>query len=87
MPSLKTKIGVVCALALVPEMAFAQINAGNSVGTTEAEIRAMLEAAGCTVSEVEQEDSLLEVATMYEGQEIEFELAANGTVAEIGLDD
>jgi hypothetical protein len=30
---------------------------------------------------------LLEVATMYEGQEIEFELAANGTVAEIGLDD
>ncbi len=47
----------------------------------------MLEAAGCTVSEVEQEDGLFEVAAIYEGQGIEFELAANGTVAEIGLDD
>jgi hypothetical protein len=30
---------------------------------------------------------LFEVAAIYEGQEIEFELAANGTVVEIGLDD
>jgi hypothetical protein len=47
----------------------------------------MLEAAGCTVSEVEQEDGLFEVAAIYEGQGIEFELATNDTVVEIGLDD
>ncbi len=47
----------------------------------------MLEADGCAVSEVEQEDGLFEVAAIYEGQGIEFELAANGTVVEIGLDD
>jgi hypothetical protein len=29
----------------------------------------MLEAAGCTVSEVEQEDGLFEVAAIYEGQD------------------
>jgi len=78
----------IAALFAAPAVAFAAVSVGDTIGTTEAEIRANLESKGYVINEIEFEDDEIEVEVIYEGQEFEIELAVNnGTIVEIELED
>lgn len=82
-----TKLALVAGL-LVPGMAFAQINVGDTMGVTESEILSTLEADGYRVLEIEMEDGEIEVEAVLDGQTYEIEIAADsGLILEIELDD
>ncbi len=73
---------------LIPGAALAQVGAGDALGTSEADIRAAVEAQGYTVSEIEFEDGEIEVEAMLNGQAYEIEIAADtGLVLEVELED
>ena len=73
---------------LVPGVALAQINAGDTTGVTDAEILSTLEAEGYRVLESEMEDGEIEVEAVRDGQMFEIEIAADtGLILEIELDD
>ena len=73
---------------LVPGVALAQINAGDTMGVTDAEILSTLEAEGYRVIEIEMEDGEIEVEAVRDGQMFEIEIAADtGLILEIELDD
>ncbi len=73
---------------LIPGIAMAQINVGDSLGTTEQAIRAELEAQGYTISEIEVEGDEIEVEATLDGQAFEFEISTEtGSVIEIELED
>lgn len=73
---------------LVPGVALAQINAGDTMGVTDAEILSTLEAEGYQVIEIEMEDGEIEVEAVRDGQMFEIEIAADtGLILEIELDD
>ena len=79
---------LVAALAAVPMLALAQLEPGTQVGTDEAAIRAMLEAEGLEVLEIEIEDGEIEVDYRLDGIDYEAEIdAATGTVTEVERDD
>ena len=73
---------------MVPVIAFAQINAGDTVGTSEDAIRTALEAQGYEVKEFELEDDEIEVEAVLDGTEYEIEVSVEtGKVVEVELDD
>ena len=73
---------------LVPGVALAQINAGDTTRVTDAEILSTLEAEGYRVLEIEMEDGEIEVEAVRDGQMFEIEIAADtGLILEIELDD
>ena len=72
----------------VPAMALAGVNIGDRIGTSDAEIRAQVEALGYQVQEIEFEDGEIEVEVLKDGVETELVLnQADGTVREIEQDD
>ena len=73
---------------LIPGIAMAQINVGDSLGTTEQTIRAELEAQGYIISEIEVEDDEIEVEATLDGQAFEFEISTKtGSVIEVELEE
>lgn len=84
----KTGLSTAALLIAIPVGAWAQLSVGDSVGTTEAEIRAKFEAAGYTIEEIETEDGEIEVEFMSEGQEFEAEIdTTTGKIVEIDAED
>ncbi|SLN54911.1 hypothetical protein ROA7450_02824 [Roseovarius albus] len=79
---------VLLASLLIPGVALAQINEGDALGTTEADITAALESQGYAITEIETEDGEIEVEAMLGGKAYEIEISAEtGNVLEIELDD
>ncbi len=76
------------AALLVPATAFAGIDVGQTLGTTEAEVRAALSDLGYTVQEIEIEDGEIEAEVTLNGTAYEIEVAMDsGQVVEIELED
>lgn len=72
----------------VPAMALAGVSIGDRIGTSDAEIRAQVEALGYQVQEIEFEDGEIEVEVLKDGVETELVLnQADGTIREIEQDD
>ena len=69
-----TKATLLAAL-LIPGAAFAQINAGDTLGTTETAIRAALESQGYVIDEIEVEDDEIEVEALLGEQMCEIEIS------------
>lgn len=63
-------------MATAPVLALANVGVGETLGTTEGEIRSVLEAQGYTIEEIEFEDG-----------EIEVEFTKDGVETELVLDD
>ena len=86
----KLKTGLLISalgLASIPMTALA-LTAGDTLGTSEADIRAALVAEGYEVLEFETEDDEIEVEVSRDGQVFEIELSADtGTVLEVELED
>jgi len=57
------------------------------VGTDVAEIRAMLEAEGFQIEEIEFEDDEIEVEYIFEGAEYEMTLTPEGAIVSVELED
>lgn len=78
---LTTLTGLILA---APALAYANLSLGETLGTTEAEIRAALEAKGYVVEEVELEDGEIEVAYRVDGIAYEAEIdPETGTIQEL----
>ena len=76
------------ATLLVPSVAMAQVNVGDTLGTSETVIRAALEAQGYSVKEFETEDGEFEIHATLDGTAYEIEVSAEtGVIQEIELDD
>lgn len=76
------------ASLLIPGAAFATVNLGDVLGTTEAAVTASLEAAGYQVLEIETEDGEIEADAELDGALFEFEVADDtGAVVEIERED
>lgn len=79
---------VLLAGLIIPGAVFAQINEGDALGVTEADIRTALEAQGYAITEVEQEGDEIEVEAMLNGTAYEIEVSVEtGMVLEVELDD
>lgn len=88
MTNLKKFSAIAAVAILYPTYALAELAVGDTVGTTEAEIRASMEGAGYAVNAVEIETDEVEIEAMLNGQEYEIEVdPAAGTVAEIEMAD
>lgn len=73
---------------LIPGIAMAQINAGDTLSTTEDAIRAELESQGYVISEIEYEDDEIEVEATLNGQAYEIDInPETGAVLEVELED
>mgnify|MGYP002653654864 CR=1 FL=1 len=77
-------LAAVSALAIMAGAAYANIAAGDKLGTTESEIRAALEGQGYTVEAFEVEDDEIEVELTMGGETFEAEI--DPTTGEV-LDD
>ena len=83
-----TSKSLLLAALFIPGAALAQIGVGDVLGTSEADVRAALEAKGYQVMEVEIEDDEIEVEAMLDGLEFEFEIAVDtGAITEVELED
>ena len=72
----------------LPLMAWADLSAGDTIGTSEAEIRATLQSLGYVVEEIEFESDEIEAEVTLDGVEYEIEIdPATGLIAEIELED
>lgn len=60
------KLDLLAAL-MIPGAAFAQINEGETLGTSEAAVRAALESQGYAVLEIEVEDDEIEAEVTLDG--------------------
>ena len=81
-------LGSAIVTASLPAIALASISEGDTLGTTEADVRAALEAAGYTVMEIEVEDGKIEAEVTREGEAFEVEISArSGAVLEIETED
>ncbi len=81
-------LGAVSALAVTAGAAYANIAAGETLGTSEDEIRAALEGKGYTVEEFEMEGDAIEVELAMDGKMFEAEIdPATGEVLEIEVED
>ncbi len=81
---------VIAGLALVStaQASIPGINTGDTIGTSEAEIVAALEALGATIDEVETEENEIEVELTFDGVAYEVEVdLTTGQVAEIEVED
>ena len=80
--------GLAALIATVPLAAFAGLTLGDQAGTTDAEIRAMMEAQGYEVLEIEIEDDEIEVDYVLDGVEYEAEIdPATGAIIALELED
>jgi uncharacterized membrane protein YkoI len=87
MENLKT-LTLAALIIGAPALAMANIAIGDTIGTDEAEIRAVVEAQGYTVQEIEIEDGEIEVEVLLDGVETELVVdMTTGIVTEIELDD
>jgi hypothetical protein len=68
---------LVCALALLPTLASAEVKVGDMVGTDGATAKAALEKAGCPVEKFEAEDGKVEAVC---------KMADSGKMLEIVID-
>lgn len=76
------------AALLVPATAFAGVDVGQTLGTTESGVRAALTDLGYTVEEIEIEDGEIEAQVTLGGAEYEIEVAMDsGRIIEIELED
>lgn len=76
------------AALLLPGFALAQVNPGESLGTTEAAISASLAAQGYVITRFEAEDDEIEVDATLDGVAYEIEISPqDGTVLEVELDE
>ncbi len=83
-----SKLAVLCAAIAIPASALAAVSVGETVGTSDEEIRAKLEAAGYMVDEIEREDGEIEVEASLDGRSFEIEIAPDsGIVVEMELED
>ena len=79
---------ILLAGLLFPGLAFAQVNPGDTLGTSETDIRAKLEAQGYVVTEFELEDGEIEVEATLNGTAYEIEVSGeNGNVLKVALDE
>lgn len=79
---------ILLAGLVVPSMALAELKVGDTVGTSNDDIRNALEAQGYSISEVEFEDGEIEVEATLGGESYEIELSAeSGEILEIETDD
>ncbi len=77
----------VLALALAPALAFASVTVGDKLGSTEEEIRAMLEQDGYVIEEIEVEGDEIEVEATKDSIAYEIEIATEtGEVIEIEIE-
>ncbi|MEP1206213.1 MAG: PepSY domain-containing protein [Rhizobiaceae bacterium] len=84
----KKFIALMATATLVPTIALAGVTLGDSVGTSEAEIRASLEKQGYTIEEFEREDGEIEVEVTLDGKPLEIEISPeDGTVISMEVDD
>lgn len=82
-----TKLTLLAAL-MIPGAALAAVSEGDVLGTTEADVRAALEAQGYVVTGIELEDDEIEADVTLDGAAFEIEVAvATGMVLEIEADD
>lgn len=82
-----TKSALLAAL-LAPAAAFAGLDVGQSLGTTEADVRTALTSMGYEVQEIEIEDGEIEAEVTLDGVAYEVEVAMDtGLVLEIEVDD
>lgn len=87
MTKIKTITFGIAALS-IPAIAFAQLNVGDTMGTTEADITAALTAQGYTVLEIEIENDEIEAEVALDGVESEITIdIATGQILEVELDD
>lgn len=88
MTKLQTLLGLGGLGLSLPAIAFAAVTPGDTMPTSEAEIRAALEERGYVVQEFEIEDGEIEVEYLADGQLYEMEIsAATGLVTEVELED
>lgn len=86
MTTFKT-LTLITAMLAAPAIAMANFNIGDTLGTEEAAIRAMLEEQGYQVQEIEFEDDEIEVEVLKDGVETELVLSqADGSVVEIEME-
>lgn len=71
------KLLLVSALSFLPAVAFAEVKVGDMVGTSGAEAKTALEAAGCPVEKFEAEDGKIEAVC---------KMADSGEMLEIVID-
>ena len=82
-----TKSAVLTAL-LIPAAALAQLDVGQQLGSTEADVRAVLTGMGYEVQEIEIEGNEIEAEVMLDGVELEIEVAMDtGLITEIETED
>lgn len=82
-----TKTALLAAL-IVPGFAFAGVDMGQNLGTTESDVRAALTGMGYEVHEIEVEDGEIEAEVTLDGISYEIEVAMDtGLVTEIELED
>ena len=76
------------AIASVPVLAFAQLALGDTIGMEETDIRAILEAKGAVVLEIEIDEDEIEVEYLLDGVTYEAEIdPVTGKLAELSLED
>ncbi|WP_299724036.1 PepSY domain-containing protein [uncultured Tateyamaria sp.] len=73
---------------LFPATAFAGLDVGQSLGSTEADVRAALTSMGYEVQEIEVEDGEIEAEVTLDGVAMEIEVAMDtGLITEIEAED
>lgn len=83
-----TKTSLMLTALLIPGIAVANAQLGDTAGTTDADIRAYLEAQGYVIEETETEGGMLEVEALLNGTAFEIEVdLSTGLVAEIERED
>ncbi|MEO0379214.1 MAG: PepSY domain-containing protein [Pseudomonadota bacterium] len=82
-----TKPAILAAL-LIPAAAFAQLDVGQQLGSTESDVRAALSEMGYEVQEIEIDDGEIEAEVVLDGVELEIEIAMDtGLIIEIETED
>ena len=82
-----TKSALLTAL-IIPGFAFAGVELGQTLGSTEADVRAALTGMGYDVQKIEVEDGEIEADVALDGIAFEIEVAMEtGVVVEIELED
>ena len=84
----QTAVLTTMALALSSAVALATVATGDTVGTTEQQIRAQLESKGYTIKAIEIENDEIEAEVALNGKDYEIEIdPKTGQVTEVEEDD
>lgn len=83
-----TNILLTSTLALFAVSADAAVETGDVIGTSETEIRAVLEGDGYDVQSITFDEEEIEIDALFDGKEVEIELSSDeGAILEIEFDD